>query len=130
MDAPAPPDPALAPATGLLLALSTAPPGRARELARTLVEEGLAACVSLVPGVRSLFVWQGELCDEPETLLLIKAPRRDAARLAARWRELHPYEVPEWLTFAPDQAAAAYLAWALSTSAKTPADGGPDAPGR
>lgn len=122
----APPDRTrLVPAEGLQLVLSTAPPGRARELAAALVGEGLAACASLVPGLRSLFTWEGELRDEPETLLLLKVATDRLERLSARCAELHPYEVPELLVFSPSQGLGPYLAWATAPAAESPGAAGP-----
>jgi periplasmic divalent cation tolerance protein len=101
----------------LRVLLSTAPPGKARDLAAALVEEGLAACVNLVPGVRSLFRWKGALQDDPETLMVIKTAAARLEALAARLGELHPYEVPELLVLAPEAGLPAYLAWAAKETA-------------
>lgn len=106
-------------ASGARILLCTAPPGRAEELAHLLVEEGLAACVNLVPGLRSVFRWKGAVLDEPETLLVLKTTAARAASLAARLAEHHPYEVPEVLSLAPEQGAAAWLAW-LEAAASPP----------
>jgi periplasmic divalent cation tolerance protein len=98
------------------LLLATAPPGKAAEIARALVEEGLAACVSLVPGLRSVYAWKGEIEDSPETLLVVKAAAARIERLVARLLEVHPYEVPEVLCFAPEAALGPYLAWVLAAA--------------
>ena len=101
-------------AEGLRVCLSTAPPHRAADIAHTLVDEGLAACVNLIPGVRSIFRWQGAVQDDPESLLVIKAPQEGLEALAARLEALHPYEVPELLVLRPEASLAPYLAWATS----------------
>jgi periplasmic divalent cation tolerance protein len=75
------------------------------------VEQGLAACVNLVPGLRSIYRWKGEILDEPETLLVIKTTAEHVAAVAASMPELHPYEVPELLALAPTEGLAPYLAW-------------------
>jgi periplasmic divalent cation tolerance protein len=80
-------------------------------LARTLVEERLAACVNLVPGVRSIYRWQGQLEDASEVLLLVKTRADRCAALAARIQALHPYELPEVLELAAGGGSAAYLDW-------------------
>lgn len=98
--------------TEALVLLSTAPnEGEALRLARALVEEGLAACVNLVPGVRSIYRWEGQTCDEAEVLLVVKtsAARREA--LTQRLLELHPYECPEALALPVVAGSEAYLAW-------------------
>ena len=83
----------------------------AAAVARTLVEEGLAACGNVLPGLRSIYRWEGKVHDEPEVLLVLKttAPRFEALR--ARVVALHPYEVPEVLSLAVDAGHAPYLAW-------------------
>lgn len=83
----------------------------ARQIAQTLVEERLAACVSIVPGVRSIYRWQGNICDDPELLLLIKTRRERFARLLRRLQEIHPYEVPEVQALAVTESAPSFLEW-------------------
>jgi periplasmic divalent cation tolerance protein len=76
--------------------LSTAPKEeQAVSIARSLVEEGLVACVNVVPGVRSIYRWEGEIHDDSEHLMVMKTTslRRDA--LVARIKELHSYTCPE-----------------------------------
>jgi periplasmic divalent cation tolerance protein len=80
-------------------------------LARTLIEEKLAACVNLVPGVRSFYRWQGQLEDASEVLLLVKTRADRCAALAARIQALHPYALPEVLELAAGGGSAAYLDW-------------------
>lgn len=105
---------------GFRLVISTAPPDVAPGLARALVEEGLAACVNVVPGVRSVYAWKGAVCDDGESLLLIKTTAARAGRLAERLRELHPYEVPEAISLEirGDEGNPAYLAWLGAGSEK------------
>ena len=105
------PPPFPAPAEEARIVLSTAPVGEAEGLARALVEERLAACVNIVPGVRSCYRWQSTVQNDPETLLIVKTVADRLPTLAARLEELHPYEVPELLVLAPDGGSAAYLAW-------------------
>ena len=84
---------------------------KATEIARKLVDEGLAACVNVVPGVRSVYQWQGKLCEEEEVLCLIKTRPEVFERARQRILELHPYEVPELLAFQVDDGSPTYLAW-------------------
>lgn len=92
--------------------LSTAPSAeKAAEIGRTLVDEGLAACVNVVPGVRSIYRWKGEICDDAEALCVIKTRRDRLEALRARLVELHPYEVPEILAFDVTFGHLPYLAW-------------------
>jgi periplasmic divalent cation tolerance protein len=80
-------------------------------LARALVGESLAACVNVVPGVRSVYRWKGAVEDAGEALLVVKtvAGRLDA--LCGRIRELHPYDVPEVVAVAVVGGSEAYLDW-------------------
>ena len=95
-----------------LLVLVTAPSLKvARSLARELVQERCAACVSLVPGLRSLYRWKGAIREEPEILMLAKTERRRLSKLKELIAARHPYEVPELLAISIDDGAPTYLAW-------------------
>ncbi len=83
----------------------------ASRLARAVVDERLAACVNLVAGVRSIYRWQGEVCEDQETLLVIKTGRASFARLERRIAELHSYDVPEVIALPVERGAATYLTW-------------------
>lgn len=94
------------------LALSTAPDGEtAARIARALVEERLAACVNLVPAVRSIYRWQGRVEDDAEVLLVIKTRAERVDALAERLRALHPYELPELVALPIAAGLAPYLDW-------------------
>jgi periplasmic divalent cation tolerance protein len=97
----------------LCTAPAAAPAGRlgAEALARALVEEGLAACVNVIPGVRSWFRWEGKVDVADELLLVAKTTAGSVARLQARIVELHPYDVPEVLRLPVDDGLPAYLQW-------------------
>lgn len=89
------------------------PPDDAVRIARTVVEEGLAACANLV-AVQSVYVWQGAVVDEPETTVLFKTAVAEALRV--RLLQLHPYDVPEVIAVAVDEDASSadYLQWVRS----------------
>ncbi len=98
--------------TEAMVVLITAPNEEsAAELAKTLVNEGLLACANLVPRVRSIYRWQGKLCDEAETLLVCKTTRAALDRLKTRVASLHSYETPEVLALPVEAGAEKYLAW-------------------
>ena len=108
----------------VFLILSTCPDAdTAQRLARILVEEHLAACVSLLPGAVSTYRWQGRVEQATEVQLLAKTPadRRDA--LMARLAELHPYELPEILAVETAAGLPAYLDW---VTAETRTDASPE----
>jgi periplasmic divalent cation tolerance protein len=96
-----------------LLVLVTAPAEGdvAERLARGLVEARLAACVNLVPGLRSFYRWQGEIADDLEVQLLIKTHEGRFDALVAWVQNHHPYEVPEVVALPIERGAAPYLAW-------------------
>lgn len=83
----------------------------ARHIARVLVEERLAACVQRLPGLRSTYVWKGEVHDEPEVLLIIKMRSGLYPQVEARIRALHSYEVPEIVALPIETGSEDYLAW-------------------
>ena len=97
--------------------LITAPDAEtASGLARTLVAERLAACANLVPGVRSIYRWEGEVQDDGEVLLVVKTAAERCDALAARVRDLHPYDLPEVLALPAIGGSDAYLAWVRTES--------------
>lgn len=92
--------------------LMTAPDAdSARRIARALVEERLAACVNIVPGITSIYRWEGALHEDAEHLLVAKTERNRLAALAERLAVLHPYALPELLALSPSGGSERYLAW-------------------
>lgn len=90
----------------------TAPSEEAAEaVAKPIVQEGLAACVNVVPGLRSLYIWKGELCDDSEVLLIVKSRRSFVDRVVRRVKELHTYEVPEVIALPIIAGSEDYLNW-------------------
>ena len=83
-----------------------------QSLARALVEEQLAACVNVLPVMTSVYRWKGQIEQDREQQLVIKTTTDRVDALEARVRELHAYELPEFLVIAADAGSAAYLAWA------------------
>ena len=83
----------------------------ALKIARALVEERLAACVNVVPGITSIYRWKGVVEQEPELLLVIKTLAERVDALKARLLELHPYELPEVVVIPIGGGHGAYLEW-------------------
>ncbi len=84
---------------------------QATDLARALLTRGLIACANLLPGMRSLYLWQGELQDEPEVAMLLKTREDRLDELISAVAELHPYDVPCVVAWPIEAGAEAYLAW-------------------
>ena len=98
--------------TDKIVVLSTcAAEADAERLARALVEGRLAACVNVVPGVRSFYHWKGEVDSGVEFLLIVKTSRDLFPALRAEMEKLHPYEVPELLALPVVAGAENYLSW-------------------
>ncbi|HVG68649.1 MAG TPA: divalent-cation tolerance protein CutA [Gaiellales bacterium] len=83
----------------------------AAALARTLVEEGLAACVNVLPPMTSVYRWRGAIEQDREQQLIIKTTAARVGDLEARLKSLHPYELPEFLILPVVGGSSAYLAW-------------------
>ena len=97
--------------TDYIVVYVTAPEDEAPELARTLVNERLVACVNIVPGLRSFYWWEGKVEDEPEVLCIMKTRSRLFETLRDRVQELHPYEVEEIVALPILAGNAPYLDW-------------------
>jgi len=101
---PAPADPEIC------VILSTVPPGTSEEIARSLIDRHLVACVSMVP-VRSWYTWNNEFCDDGEHLLIAKTRKERVDEAIAAIRALHPYEVPEIIAIPVVAGHLPYLDW-------------------
>jgi periplasmic divalent cation tolerance protein len=107
-----------APETGVRVVLITAPDAESgARLARTLVEERLAACVNAIAGVRSVYRFEGAVHDEPEVLLVAKTRADRAEALLQRVLAIHPYDVPEVLVLPAVSGSPAYLDWVRAEAA-------------
>jgi periplasmic divalent cation tolerance protein len=105
-------------ASHALVVFVTCPNRRAAErIGRTVVEEHLAACANILPGLASIYRWKGKVCRDPEVLVLLKTRRFRFPALARRVRELHPYSVPEIIALRVALGSPAYLAWVAASTA-------------
>jgi periplasmic divalent cation tolerance protein len=104
----------------VFVVLSTCPDaGTAERLARALVEESLAACVNIVPGLRSIYRWNDAVQADEEVLMIIKTTAERLAAARGRLVALHPYEVPEVVALPVADGHHPYLAW-VAASTRTP----------
>jgi periplasmic divalent cation tolerance protein len=83
----------------------------AKTIAHALVEERLAACVNIIPGLTSIYRWEENICEDRELLLVIKTQGQKVAALRERIAHLHSYAVPEVLALPITDGSARYLAW-------------------
>jgi len=117
-------------APGVIAVLVTCPTRQVGEkIGRALVEERLAACVNIVPGLLSIYRWQGKLCRDRELLLIVKTQRTRFPGMARRIASLHPYSVPQILAVPIARGNPPYLAWVReSTTLRNPRRGGTASP--
>jgi periplasmic divalent cation tolerance protein len=106
------------PVVVVLCTVSTEEEGRA--IAAALVEREQAACVNLVPSIRSVFRWKGEVCDEAEQLLIIKTTQPSLMDAKRTIRELHSYELPEILALPVCDGDRRYLDWVTTAVERKP----------
>lgn len=95
----------------ILVMVTASSEEEAAGIGRTLVEERLAACANVIPGIRSLYSWEGNLNDEGEVLILMKSRRSHFPRLEERVKQLHGYAVPEIIAVPIVEGSEDYLAW-------------------
>ena len=88
----------------------------ASRLTRVLVKEGLVACGNIIPGVRSIYMWEGKLHDDDEVMGVFKTGNSNIGSLKGRINELHSYDCPEILVFSVDEGSSAYLNWVLKAT--------------
>ena len=102
---------------GIVVALTTLPDAETgARIARALVDERIAACVSRMPEIVSIYRFEGAVHEEPETLLVIKTRRGRVADLERRLMELHPYDVPEFVVMDAAHVGSKYAAWLRSVT--------------
>lgn len=97
--------------TDIVVVLTTVAQDRADTLARQLVDEKLAACVNLYPPMVSIYRWKGQVQRETERQVVIKTTGDRVNALEARLKQIHPYELPEFLVLAVDSGTEAYANW-------------------
>lgn len=106
-------------ATDIVVILCTAAPADAASMARTLVEQRIAACVNIVP-VQSTYRWKGEICNDPEHLMIVKTAKEGADRAVAAIRSMHSAEVPEIIVLPVISGHTPYLDWVWQETEGTP----------
>ncbi|MGB0014037.1 MAG: divalent-cation tolerance protein CutA [Candidatus Sulfotelmatobacter sp.] len=98
--------------TDKVLVLSTAgSEAEARKIANHLVERRLAACVNIIPRIQSVYRWEGKVETAEEFLLVVKTTKARSTDVQAAIRELHSYDLPEFIVISMDHGSAEYLKW-------------------
>jgi periplasmic divalent cation tolerance protein len=102
-----------------IVVLITAPsPQVGEQVAKTLLENKLAACVNLLSSIRSLYTWEGQICDDQEVLLIVKSRAElFTDQLVPTVQAIHPYEVPEIIALPIAMGSHRYLSWIDETTA-------------
>ena len=99
----------------VVIVLSTVPDDASAEtIARTLVGERLAACANLLPPMVSIYRWKGSVERDTERQLVMKTTRAKVAALEKRLKEMHSYDVPEFIVIAADSGSAEYVGWLIA----------------
>jgi periplasmic divalent cation tolerance protein len=100
----------------IIVLITASSEAEAVRISKALVGEHLAACVNIVPGVRSLFIWKDETQQEKETLLIVKSRQPLLDRIVSRVKSLHSYTVPEIIALPVIGGSEDYLAWLKDTA--------------
>ena len=103
---------------GAVLLITTVPDENAGEkVAKTLLENRLCACVNIIPGVRSLYWWEGKIQDDKELILFVKTREELAEKVIEKISQVHPYQVPEIIALKLDRVSEPYLKWLFEETA-------------
>lgn len=95
----------------VVIFVTTSSPAEARTIGRALVEEKLVACANIIPQIRSIYHWQGEIYDEPEALMVLKTRSGRIQKVIKKVQSLHSYTVPEVIAFPITAGSKEYLSW-------------------
>ena len=94
------------------IVLVTAPTKEiATAMAKELVEKKLVACINIIPGVSSVYFWEGQIQEESEVLMFMKSTRERKAELQDAVKKLHPYQTPEFIVISPESIEPTYERW-------------------
>ncbi len=83
----------------------------AKKIGHTLVEEKLVACSNIISPIRSIYSWQGKICDDKEVLMILKTKKKLFKQIIKRVEELHSYDVPEIIAIPIIDGSSKYLSW-------------------
>lgn len=95
----------------IVVLITVSSPEEGEKIAKALVEKRVAACVNIVPGLRSIYHWQGKICDDKELLLVAKTTGTLFERLEKEVKSLHSYKIPEIVALPIIKGSDDYLSW-------------------
>ncbi|TFG66132.1 MAG: divalent-cation tolerance protein CutA [Nitrospirales bacterium] len=103
----------------IVVLVTTGSEAEARRIARALVEQELVACVNVLPSVRSIFRWEGQVVEEQEFLLVAKTVSQAFERVATAVKSMHSYSLPEVIALPIQQGLPEYLRWVRDVTKPT-----------
>jgi periplasmic divalent cation tolerance protein len=95
----------------IVIYITTGSVNEAEKIGRTLVEEKLVACSNIISPIRSIYSWQGKICDDKEALMVLKTKRTLFTQIVKRVEKLHSYDVPEIIAIPIIDGSVKYLSW-------------------
>jgi len=97
--------------SAIIIFITASSSEEAQNIATALVEEKLVACVNIIPQIRSIYWWEGKVCQDDEVMLISKTKQSLFTLLMDRVKALHSYEVPEIIAFPISEGSPEYLSW-------------------
>jgi periplasmic divalent cation tolerance protein len=98
-------------AAAIVIFITAPTADKGEEIARLLVSEGIAACASIIPRIRSVYNWNGKICEDEEVLLLVKSRKSLFPAIRDRVKSVHSYDVPEIISLPISDGLPEYLDW-------------------
>ncbi len=95
----------------IVIYITTGSVNEAKKIGRALVEEKLVACSNIIFPIRSIYSWQGKICDDKEALMVLKTKKKLFDQIAKRVEKLHSYDVPEIIAMPIIEGSSKYLSW-------------------
>ena len=95
----------------IVIYITTGSVNEAEKIGRALVEEKLAACSNIISPIRSIYRWQGKICDDKEALMVLKTRKKHFEQIVKRVETLHSYDVPEIIAIPIVEGSSKYLSW-------------------
>jgi len=95
----------------IVIYITTGSVNEAEKIGRALVEEKLAACSNIISPIRSIYRWQGKICDDKEALMVLKTRKKHFEQIVKRVETLHSYDVPEIIAIPIIEGSSKYLSW-------------------